>query len=289
MIGPQSLNSTATYTAGPLKDSAKTTITTFTDTDVFAWTIWAGDGTTALATGAGTLQSPTSAALVDFTVLKSQLTTIDPGTYDLIGIVNPGTDDAVWIRERIQFTAAPGSGTADPTYGTYDDMEVFAPWIGGALSKANQSNAAEQRAKARQWIDSCIMSRAERDLESQYSRHGAVLYVDPIVPTAGVDLGPTWGPSILPDTTMQTQLAVIQGYLDANQLMTGAIDNGMVREIAARYAVYLVCDAQIGKANETPYQELASQFRRKAIAMMSAWTAKIDTDADGVADYELRP
>jgi hypothetical protein len=73
--------------------------------------------------------------------------------------------------------------------------------------------------------------------------------------------------------------------------MTSAtIDGGAAVRIASLYAIAEICASQLGMAaDKTPYQRLAMDFRSAAIRRLAAWSARIDLNADGKWELELRP
>lgn len=287
----QSLDETVVWTLGPLLRSDGTVATDLTGSETWTWSIWAGDDQAPFATGSGTLQSPASAALLDITIAKSSIASLTPGIYRLQVVKNPGTDDVLVYDDSIKFTSAPGSAAALGTYCTFNDLQIRQSWVASLLDIADaQTGFAEQRHRARKWLDSCVIARVNAILESQHSRHRAVLTVAPIVPTDGVDMGPTWGPSILPQTTIRDQVAVIQGYLDSDLLMVGDIDNGQAADITAWYSLYLIALPQsAGASTDKDWSGWAAKCRSNAIRACAAWTALIDTDDDGVPNITVQP
>lgn len=285
----QSLDETVVWTLGPMLRSDGTAATDLTGSETWAWSIWTGDDQAPAATGSGTLQSPYESALLDITIAKACVPT--DGIYRLQVVKNPNVDDVVVYDDAIKFTSSPGTATALLTTCTRNDLVMRQSWVESLQDVAtDQSGFAEQRAEARLWRHRCIMSRVAMILESQASRHGPVSCSTPIPITTGYDLGPTWGTSIYPDTTIRDQVATIQGYLDADLVMTGTIDNGQAKNIDAWYALHLIAESQAaGTDDSKPWAEWSRSCRSKAIRAMSSWTAKIDTDDDGVSDIEIGP
>lgn len=291
----QSTAETVLWSFGPLLRTDGTAATDLSLSDAYTWKIWPGDDQASLATGSGTIRTATGSEAagfyVDATITTANATTCGVGTFRIVVVKNPGTDDVVVYDDSIKFTSAPGSSAALPTYCTYSDLEARQSWVGTLLDiDDTQAGFAEQRNRARQWLESQIIARVEAIEESQSSRHWPILRVDPIVPTDGVDAGPGWGPSILPDTTIMAQVAVLQGDLDADKLMTGAIDNGQVVDITAWYTLYLIARPQAaGASTDKDWSGWARDCRSSAIRACSSWTALIDTNSDGVPDYKIKP
>jgi hypothetical protein len=167
------------------------------------------------------------------------------------------------------------------------DLRRVFPLI-GELVQANPSltsDFSEQREDARRWLDRQLMARVRQALQSQRSRHAPVVSVPPIAPADGADGGPTWGPSTIPDTTLRDQEEAFRGFLAADALLLG---DGLAARTSAHYAVYLACDGMPGEASsKDTWHSVGDHHRRRAASLLRGWVARLDTDGDGVADYEL--
>ena len=221
------------------------------------------------------------------TLTRADTATFTPGDYYLyLSITSAGI---VLKRPIVLLTVipAPGTATALSTYNSLDDMRRVASWI-EHLTPSNpntQANWSEARHQARIDIDTLIISRARVAFEDQLRRHPPVAVSDPITLTTGVDAGPDWGLSTIPDTSLRDHLDVIQGHLDNDYLIR---DADMV-EAAALLSVYRACRGQFGTARgtEVTYHMLGIQCRQTAMGLLRGWVARIDTDDDGVANIEI--
>jgi hypothetical protein len=266
----------------------------FTGSESFAAKLWAGDDRTAAATlsaawDADLANNPAGVAKprVRLTIAKSAVSGCTPGTYYLQVLINPGTDDVPVLPDgsTYELTAGPGTGTVGTAYCTLDQCRRFVPWIDQAITKhpAVQLDLAELRHDARCWVDELAMARARRILEKQAARHDPLEWVDPITPTTGVDLGPGWGVSVYPDTTLRTQLEAIEDALAADRLVKSP---AVIRAAAYRTA-FLVCDPLYGtQDDQTPWTKRAAVSRERAIRLLAATTLVILGGSD---DYELAP
>jgi hypothetical protein len=269
------------------KDSAKQPVNLTGAT--FQARVWPGGDLASLFTPATSLiDAAAGKAMVSVSAAQS-LTLPSPGLYRLELLITSGGLTVAGFDGQIRFLPSPGSTAIPQTFCDESDLLSIAPWIEKLAGDAQWAGFLRERAEATKWLKRQAMSRVDEILEDQASRHGPIALVDPIVPTSGVDDGPWWGPSTIPDTTIRDQRTTYQTMLDTvGQLMIDSpLDNGLARQIVAHWAVHLVCRTQLGVDSDTPYQALAREFRNQAIRLLVSWTARIDTDADGIANYEL--
>lgn len=302
MLGPQSIDSRRVYEIALAGRDGASLAGVFDGTETFAAKVWTGDDQPSLvdlaprwATAGDGMEFSDNPAGLDSPVLllpvpAASLASLSPGLYRVQILINPGVDDVEAFLDLIEFTAAAGSATAVKVYCGFDDCRRLLPIVAQLIGRdpSLQSDLAEPRAWARQWLNRQLLCRAARILEQQRDRHEPVARTNPIVPTGGVDAGPEWGPSVYPDTTFRDQLAAIAALLDDDRLMT---DDGSAATITAHYALYLACDAQLGGgqegSSETDWQAIAAKHRKRANQALRGYDARIDSDGDGVADYVL--
>lgn len=268
-------------------------ITTLSGSATLAAKVWVGDDQPVLFSPSVVWLVP-SAGTITYSHTAAQTASLEPGYYQVQLSLGVGSVTYKNTIAVLHLSPSPGTAAVTPVYCTRKDLLAIAPWVESQEDLQNdQTNFARQCGLARQWLDNIIMDRVEEILNDQSRRHGPVLCVTPIIPTTGYDAGPKWGPSTIPVTTIRDQLAVFRGYLNSNMLMrkgydaTVPLDNGQVERIAGSYALYLILDAQLGAKDETSYQELGKQHLKRAIRNLAAWTALIDTDADGVPDFSI--
>lgn len=268
-----------------LRDELGQPRTDYLDTDTLAASLWAGDDQASLFTPTVAWDDAEAGTLIySHTAVQSALLT--PGsTYTVMLSVTRSGTTAKTPLCRIAMVAAPGAATALTSYCTLDDMLRISGDLLSSLSEdTDQSGYAEQRHEALEWTHETVLSRARAILERQAEAHLPVVIVDPITISSGVDGGPGWGPSIYPDTSIETQMELIRGYLDDGLLLTDALEDRALVEANALYALYLVYDRQQSygdKGEDTRYRKQAMEWKARARDKLLTWVARIDRDDDG--------
>jgi len=280
--GPQSLGAARDYLI-TLSDSNGNAPSGFTGSETFSVKLWPGDTITPVWSSTSAVTWVSTGSTLKLSVPKLSAT-VSPAPYYIQIWINPGTDDIAVLDEgtTLTLTPAPGATTVGRTYCTMGDVRDYCPWIDRVIEADPNLRAdlGDQRERATRWVDETIMARVRAILEDQERRHSPVVVVTPIEPTSGVDMGPWWGASIYPDTTLDAQLTTIQGYLDDDGLTLSP----RVIEATARYAVYLACTAVLTPTGENPYQESAGRFHAEAMALLRAETFRV---SDGTNSLNL--
>jgi hypothetical protein len=273
-----------------LTTDGTTPITTFTDQATLAASISLGGGQPVIAALVAVWVDP-SAGTLTLTIPAVVSATLSPGRYQVIlEITANGVIYDALPEGCVDIVAAPAApGTPIVTYCDLADMMAQASWITICQGAEVAGGFLMQRVQATQWINDQIMSRAQAAYTAQLGLHEPLSVSDPIVPTAGVDAGPGYGASTIPYTTTRDQLTTIAGYLEAGYLMRdSALDGGKTRRLCAEWAIYLACATQIGRNTDTPFVALGDKFYSRALRTLYGWIARIDTDADGIANLEIR-
>jgi hypothetical protein len=263
---------------------------TYTGTEALALALWVGDdqAATTLATSTAVWASAPDGTIT-VTLAGADTTALAAGLYRLRLTLTTGGATYVAFEADLQVAASPGSGAALATGGlTTDLMLRLAPWLIEAMTTdpALRSDFSEARNSAWLWYKRQVLARARRDLEDQRRRHAAPLEVTPITPSDGADLGPRWGPSTIPDTTVRDQLATLEGYLDGAKLLAG---DGLAYRAMAHYALAEALEPLLGAKDDTPYQTLGMRHRAAATRSLGGHVCQLDSDSDGAADFTIYP
>jgi hypothetical protein len=224
------------------------------------------------------LTTPT-AAWIDATVASWSLNlvpadtaaaTVPPGVYRIRVIATRGSAIAELLRDSIEVLPTEGTGTAPAVYGSYNDMQAECNWIGQFADGADQSGFAEQRGKARLWLDDLILRAAP------VGGQGALISRQSWWSWSYSGLDPRSGTGLAIDTTLAA-------YLASNCLMTtGPRGQGIITATSC-YAIALVLRAQPGNDN----LKLASYFMRRAQAEASMLVCEIDINGSGKPAYAI--
>ncbi len=265
MLGPQSTNTTKSYslTLNGFQNSSLAGY--FTGSETFQATLSTGDDQATSVTVTAAWDStiagnPASASspVIKLTVPTSVIAGLATGIYWYQVVINPGTDNLEAARGRISLRVASGSATALPTYCTFADMTRIVPWIATLMSDEDQTGFAEQRNSARVWFENILFAHDRGQSERAYFEGGW--------------LTPVMGRSVW-----------LQQQLDAGKLM---LRPDVVRANAL-YALGEVLESQIGTRDGTPYQALAGMYRAQADSIAKNVIAELDTNDDGYGDYVI--
>ena len=261
-------------------------VTTLAGSEPLSCRLWAGDGTAPTATpSAAWVRADASGAVLRVTLAPADTAGLEPGTYRLRVDVTTSGQAVPCYDGSIRLTEAPGTRPAPLVYCTRRDLADEADWVEDLFdSEEGMAGFLDKRALASRWVDRQAMARVARTLRSQAARHAPVVSLDPIVPASGVDGGPDWGPSTIPDTTLRSQEDAFRALLDAGALILDA----PTARLTALYALHLICRNRPGKAGESAYRDMAPQYQRSAARMLPGVVFRLDADGDGLADYELR-
>ena len=278
----------------------------FTGSETFSATLSVGAGYVPLVTLAAPVWtgSPSTdtvpTALV--TVAAADTNTIAAaGDYLIEVLLNPGTSNRLIYVGELRLVAAVGSKAMGLVYANLQDMVDLMSWVqtvadlGPGLGAGSATNFYSYLVQASQWLRNQCIARARRNLLYQTRIQGPYLALALAASANGYDSGPYFGPSNLPDPILQSTLTLILGYINTpGMLMIDSTeDMGQTRRMVASYAIYLACRHLMGSTGPKDvegvgYKEIAQDFKREALRMLSGWVARIDTNNDGVAEYELR-
>ena len=247
-------------------------VTIFTVSDTPFAEIWSGSSTPVAVTPTCTWVSA-PAGTFTLNIVGSTTTNLSPGKYRLrYGVKPNGTGQTFAAQDVfVEFTASPGSQAALSSYCTYQDMLNYAPWIGSDQDVTDETGFAVQRNKARQWLERIIQ------------RHNPASYWNDFATTL---FGYSIGGSDQTVRNWQQTDPVLQGYLDSNYLRV----NEQVIEITAKYALYLVANAQVGPNDQkTSWQQLATDWYADAQREVKAYTAEIYLPGNTISPVKVIP
>lgn len=249
----------------------RTPVTGYTNAATLACSAGYGD-TRAAAFAPSVAWDTPSAGTITLTISGSDTATVDPGLYRLyLSITSNGKTRKAQIA-FVRLYAVPGATAASATYCSFDDMLRFAPWIIDLITAdpAMQSDLAEQRARARSWLDDIIVNR---DRPNEWYRYGQTPF--------DASFSPRWGYGRYGDVFPNTWL---RGQLANNRLIV----RDMTREITARRAIAYLCESQLGSvalghASEgTSYQDLANRYLAQAQSLVASYVAELDLTTSNV-------
>jgi hypothetical protein len=184
--------------------------------------------------------------------------------------VTRGAKTATVTNCRLQIQAAPGAAAAIPTYTTFNDMKLYAPWIETLQDTNDTAGFLAQRGRARSWLDNALTDRFKiRPLSPQLGSAGAF----PFFMGGPVDT--------LPMKWFRDILAANTGIGGAPALIV----TDTVREAVSKMALHYVLADEILRASESPYVNLAGNFARAAGGCLRSLKAEIDLNGDGYGEY----
>jgi hypothetical protein len=233
-------------------------------TEALSADVWPGDDLPALFHPAVTWVDA-AAAKIRIALAPSSTASLAGGRYQLRARVTPAGDGLprALFRAWLDVRSTPGTGTARPVYGTADEMLRLAPWLTSLQAETDQSNFAEARADAREWLDGIILERwAGLYPGRSFARQDTFDWSTP-----GATVAPAW---------MRAALAA-----------DGLLVRPAVARACACYAIAEACEPQLGKLEGTSYQALGRRMRYQAEQLVRTLRAEVDTNADGLAEYAI--
>lgn len=81
--------------------------------------------------------------------------------------------------------------------------------------------------------------------------------------------------------------ALVKYYLEQNMLLLDGVTGDAIRECNAKWAASIVLLAQIGPQGQNVWEDLGRRYAKEAMEIASGIKARIDTNADGVADIVI--
>lgn len=226
-------------------------VTGYAGNEAVSGVVWAGDDRAQLfAPTVAWVGGSTTDVNVSGTTLN---TDVEPGSYPLEITAGSESFFAGWLV----VSARPAAATAPKDYCSLDHLYLYGgAWLRSLQTKNDQAGFAEQRGRARSIIDDWILDRI----------------------CVGLPIG---------SDDYAAQRETWKGYLDANGLRIGGAYPDKIIEVAARLALAMVLDGQLGEKSPTAYQDQADKQRAMALDLWRSSVIQIDTNADGTADRAI--
>jgi len=268
MIGRIARGATASI---PLRitDEAGNPSTAFLAADLLTATLWAGDDRAVVATPAAAwdpVQGPPDYAIA---FGPSDTSALEPGVYRVRVIATRGADSPEVLRDSLEVLPVPAAAVAAPVYCTMRDLETLCSWVGQYVNTdADQTGFVEQRAMARQWMDSLILRATPRG--------GGLNLVSRQDYWTWNSGGGGYGTGLANDSAMK-------GYLDAGALVLAGAGGAKVVRACACYALGLIFGAQ----PDASARKDSGRYMAMAQSEASTLVAELDTNADGVSEYAI--
>ena len=203
-----------------------------------------------------------AAGKVTLTISPGQTTGLESGRYrgELL-VQDPTLGSVVAYEWAVDIQASPGNQPESPSYCTYEQMLNYArSWLKDIQSEDDEAGFAEQRGRARSWLDDLILAgRPARGTTTIGS------------PGSGVR---DWsGGSAVPNTWLRQQL-------DGDLL----IRRGWVVEATAKMALSYICESQIGPGDSAQqYVNLGRMYKVQASTLATTSVAEIaDTNGNPI-------
>lgn len=229
-------------------------------TDTLSAVVWSGADTEALTTLTAAWVNAT-AGQCRVSITATQSAALDPGVYPLALTAVRGTQRLPILSAWLEVTASPGTADPPPTYGSYRDMVTYGggEWLEGLRRTAGGANFADERGRARSYLDSLIVRKWRPWSNTK-----------------------TWS-GVASSGPLDVRNPTLQGYLDDD----GLVITDDIRELVALKALELVCRQQVVLGNDEAMQHRAAYFSALCRNKVLTTAAEIDTNDDGIAEYAI--
>lgn len=263
----------------------------FQSTDTVTSRVWRGDdqptllslpflGTsTSGVTGTSWVSATAGTFQLCFNDADTSGATFEVGQYRIQTTAARGGRTAVILDCFLTIDSAPGSAASRPVYGTWQDMTKFAPWIQNLQTADDTEGFIDQRADAREWLDTIIVKNYRGSSLGQFGYHSMAAFAYGFT-------GPRR--SLILSQWLQDQLngnAVLSGGTYTGPPGGALLIKPPTKRIVAFRAIAEVCMGMLGKGGD--YASWGVQYRRAADAECLAYTAEIDTNNDGRAEIGI--
>jgi hypothetical protein len=236
-------------------------ITGFTGSELLSVEVWMGD--------TGRIVRHADDASAQWTVpsggeyqISLPALNIDKGIYSIRAVLDPNgglcyDDKREIYRGYLKVNASPVDTLCDPlkSYCSYQDLLEKAPWLESTHVDGDLSGFARHRHRAREWIDEAISRNAP---STSWNASNVVFYglYPPGYSTRG-----------------RAQYMLQNNYL---------VVTPQIRDAAAHYAIWLICDALSSTPTTGSYGEIAAKHKTRANSIMQSMVASFSEDGKSV-------
>lgn len=245
-------------------DSNGYAVTGFTGRETFEIDIWQGDTGKAIHNVEATGQwvRPMEGEYQ----IAIGASDIPKGVYSIRSILLPNGETCYdgpreVYRGFLRVSPSPSDSICDPlkSYCTYQDLLERAPWVETTHVDQDLNGFARHRHRARAWIDEAIIRNAPN---SNWNASNVVFYglYPPGYSTSGR----------------------VRYMLDKNELVV----TPQIRDCAAHYSLYLICDALSSTPSTGSYAEIAKKHYYKAQTQLQSMNVAFSEDGTTV-NYSL--
>lgn len=244
-----------------LRDSDGQAVTAYDGTQPLSCTVWPGGARAASFSPTAAWTRPEAGTLT-IAIAAAQTSGLEPGRYRLLLRLDDAGTTVDAYECSLDIAAQPGTGPEPKSYGDYNDLLKYGrSWLRQLATDDDEAGFAEQRARARTWIE---------DLAHAHYRVASMAMV-----VGNQALGPR---------RSGARSQWLQDQLDADKLMV----TDQVREAAAKKALAYVCEGQVGPTEASAaYARLARMYHGQADYLATCLTLSLDTDGDGFPDVNI--
>lgn len=265
MIGQVPQGTSRSFPFQVLQADLETPSAAYLDSDILTAKVWPGDDQLIVATPTARWEDATLAKWwLDFA--PADTATLVAGVYRVRVIATRGSVIDELLRDSVEVLVVAGTGAAPSVYCTYEDMAIECNWLQQFQDESeDQTGFAEQRVRAREWMDGLILRASPIGGAGQLISYQTRW---------------TWSSG----NSMRLAIdPVMTDYLATGKLMLTTPQGRQIVRACACYAISLVLRAQPGK----DHVDLGNYFMMRARDEATHVVAEIDTNDDGQADYAI--
>lgn len=241
----------------------------YTDADTLSARVWLGqDQAVIFEPVVAWLDS--SAGTYSLSILASQTTSLDSGTYSLdVRVTTTDTRTIDAFDGYLELMEGPGNAQPLSVYASLKDALEYAPWLQTARTEEDLGDFSNHFHAARTWLEEILQDK----FQAQSRRYAAAW---------NGSCNGYWNGYWHTCTPGRSQY--LQDLLDADKLVV----TPKIREITAKRAIGTICRSMLSPTKgESNYQELARAFLGEAEQLIGGLVAMVDTNNDGLGDLPI--